>query len=307
MWSQGDDLLALWVPEAPEDPANLFTLPEDVERTELEGETLISRLWHLVEDVPERIAEDLRAMGGLGTHEGAEVHAAATLASGDQIHLAGGARVAAGAVLDASRGPIRLEEGAMVEANAVVTGPCWIGPGATVKALCRIDGSAVGERSKVGGEVHASVLHSLSNKGHDGYLGNSYLGRWCNLGADTNTSNLRNDYGEVSLYDAVERKDARTGSQFVGLVMGDHSKCAINTAFNTGTVVGVACNLFGAEFMPRHVPSFSWGGAARRVEYRPSKALRVAEAVMGRREWDLTPEARAMLLAVHEATAPDRA
>ncbi|OZC03930.1 putative sugar nucleotidyl transferase [Rubricoccus marinus] len=307
VWAQGDDLLAIWLPSPPADPTNLFVLPEGVERHEVSGETVVSRLWHLVEDVPARIAEDLEEMGGLGTHEGADVHPAAVLASGERIHLASGVRIAPGAVLDATSGPIRLEQGAALEANAVVAGPCWIGQGATVKALCRIDGSAIGERSKVGGEVHASVLHSLSNKGHDGYLGNSYLGRWCNLGADTNTSNLRNDYGEVSLYDAVEGRDAKTGSQFIGLVMGDHSKCAINTAFNTGTVVGVACNLFGAEFMPRYVPSFSWGGASRRVEYRPSKALRVAEAVMARRDRDLTPEARKMLLAVHEATAPDRA
>ena len=246
-------------------------------------------------------------MGGLGTHDGADVHTAAILASGERIHLARGARVAPGAVLDATGGPIRLEAGAAVEANAIVTGPVWLGPGATVKAGARIDSSAVGERGKVGGEVHASVVHSLSNKAHDGYLGNSYLGRWCNLGADTNTSNLRNDYGEVSLWDAAEGADLKTGSQFVGLVMGDHSKCAIDTAFNTGTVVGVSCNLFGAEFMPRHVPSFSWGGAARMTEYRPAKALRVAEAVMARRDRALTPEARAMLLAVHEATAEERA
>ena len=306
-WVQGDDLLALALPEAPEAPSEFFQLPPGLTREEVSGETVIGRLWHLVESVAERVAEDVTAMGGLGAREGAEVHPAAALVAPEAIHLAPGAEVAPGAVLDASAGPIHLASEASVGANAVVAGPCWIGPGARVNAACRIGGSAVGERSKVGGEVHASVVHSFSNKGHDGYLGNSYLGRWCNLGADTNTSNLRNDYGEVSLWDPVERRDAKTGSQFVGLVMGDHSKCAINTAFNTGTVVGVACNLFGAEFMPRHVPSFSWGGAARRVEYRPAKALRVAEAVMARRDRALTDAGREALLAAHEATAPDRA
>lgn len=302
-WIQGETLLAVWAPDGRPDALTGAPLvsPEAVE-----GETVISRLWHLVDDVAARVAEDVEAIGGLGVHTGADVHPAAVLASGDRIHLAPEARVAPGAVLDASGGPIHLARGASVGANAVVVGPCWIGPGVTVNAACRIDGSAVGERSKVGGEVHASVVHSFSNKGHDGYLGNSYLGRWCNLGADTNTSNLRNDYGEVSLYDAVDGADVGTGSQFVGLVMGDHSKCAINTAFNTGTVVGVSCNLYGAGFMPRHVPSFSWGGPSRMVEYRPEKALRVAEAVMARRDRALTDAGRAMLLAVHDATADAR-
>ena len=306
-WAQGPDLLAVTLPDTPEAPARFFQLPKNVAREEVEGETVIGRLWHLVEDVGARIAEDVAAMGGLGVHDGAEVHPAAVLVAPERIHLAPEARVAPGAVLDATRGPIHLARGASVGANAVVVGPVWLGPGAKVNAAARVDSSAIGERSKVGGEVHASVVHSLSNKGHDGYLGNSYLGRWCNLGADTNTSNLRNDYGEVSLYDAVAGKDVKTGNQFVGLLMGDHSKCAINTAFNTGTVVGVACNLFGAAFMPRHVPSFSWGGAERTVEYRPAKALRVAEAVMARRDRSLTDAGRALLLAVHAATATDRA
>lgn len=300
-WRQGDDLLALWLPEAPADPQNALVLPERTQLDEIEGETVLSRLWHLLDDLPERIAEDLAAMGGLGTHEGADVQAGAVLWHPDRIHLAPGATIRPGAVLNAETGPIRVEAGATVEENAVLRGPAWLGRDAILKAGARVDSSAIGYWSKVGGEVHASVVHSLSNKGHDGYLGNSYLGRWCNLGADTNISNLRNDYGEVTLWDPVERDFVGTGRQFAGLVMGDHSKCAIVTTFNTGTVVGVSCNLYGPGFHPRHVPSFTWGTPEEQVEYRPEKALRVAETVMARRDRPLTAADREALLAAHAA------
>ncbi len=239
-------------------------------------------------------------MGGLGEIHGT-VMDGAHLVVPEHVHIASGATVRTGAVLDASGGPIRLDPGATVGENAVLRGPVWIGPGATVNPACRIDQSAVGERSKVGGEVHASVLHSFSSKGHDGYLGNSTVGRWCNLGAATDTSNLKNDYGEVTQWDAVEGDFVGTGRTFVGLVMGDHSKCSIHTMFNTGTVVDVFCNLYGAGFPPRHVPSFSWGGADGLVPYRTDKAFRVAEAVMARRERDLSGAERTLLTAIAEA------
>ena len=255
---------------------------------------MIARLWHLLDAVGDRIAEDIDDMGGLGEVSGTAMPGA-HLVMPERIHVGSNATVKTGAVLDATDGPIRLDPGATVGENAVVRGPVWIGPGATVNPACRIDASAVGERSKVGGEVHASILHSFSSKGHDGYLGNSSLGRWCNLGAATDTSNLKNDYGEVTQYDAVARDFVGTGRQFVGLVMGDHSKCSIHTMFNTGTVVDVFCNLYGAGFPPRHVPSFSWGGADGLVPYRTDKAFRVAEAVMARRDRDLSQAERTLL------------
>ena len=176
-----------------------------------------------------------------------------------------------------------------------------------MKAAARVDGSAVGPRAKVAGEVHASVVVGLSNKAHDGYLGNSYLGRWCNLGAGTDTSNLRNDYGDVSLWDPVAQDFLPTGRRFLGLVMADHAKCAIGTRFNTGTLVGVACNWFGAGFPPRRLPSFSWGGDGGLEGYRLDKAIRVAEAAMARRDRPLTEADRALLAAVFEASAGARA
>ena len=272
--------------------------------TEAVPAEMIARLWHLLDDVGPRVAEDLDALGGLGEVHGT-VMAGAHLVGSEQIHVASGATVRTGAVLDATGGPVRLDPGATVGENAVVRGPAWIGPGATVNPAGRVAESAVGERSKVGGEVSQSVLHSFSSKGHDGYLGNSQIGRWCNLGAATDTSNLKNDYGEVRQWDAVAGDFVGTGRQFVGLVMGDHSKCSIHTMFNTGTVVDVFCNLYGAGFPPRHVPSFSWGGAGGLVPYRTDKAFRVAEAVMARRERRLSDAERALLAGIAGARDGD--
>ena len=293
---QGDTLLALYHPDARQlDGARPgVELADGVATERVGGEAVIRHLWDLVDDLPARIAHDVRQLGGLGRIDG-RVQDGAILVEPGQIHVAEGATVRAGAVVSAEDGPVWIGPGATVEENAVVRGPVTLGPKAVVKAAARVDGSAIGHWSKVGGEVHASVVHSLSSKGHDGYLGNSYLGRWCNLGADTNTSNLKNDYGEVTMWDAVAGEAVPTGRQFLGLVMGDHSKCSINTMFNTGTVVGVSCNLYGSGFPPRHVPSFAWGGSDGLVPYRPGKALRVAEAVMARRERALTDADRTML------------
>jgi UDP-N-acetylglucosamine diphosphorylase/glucosamine-1-phosphate N-acetyltransferase len=206
-------------------------------------------------------------------------------------------------VLDASGGPIHLDDGATVMAQAVLRGPAYVGPKAQIKVGANVTGSAIGFWCKLGGEVHDSVLHSLTNKAHAGFLGHSYLGRWCNLGADTNTSNLKNDYGEVTLYDTETGAFEPTGRQFVGVVMGDHSKCGINTMFDTGTIVGVSCNLFGAGFPARHVPSFSWGGPESFTTYRLDKALQVADTVMRRRDRHLTDADRENLEAIFERWA----
>jgi UDP-N-acetylglucosamine diphosphorylase/glucosamine-1-phosphate N-acetyltransferase len=147
----------------------------------------------------------------------------------------------------------------------------------------------------VGGEVNNSVMQAYSNKGHDGFLGNSVIGEWCNLGADTNNSNLKNNYGEVDIYDYAEKKYKGSGLQFCGLFMGDHSKCGINTMFNTGTVVGVSANIFGAGFPPKFIPSFSWGGFDRNIAFRIDKALELALRVMERRDYTPAKEELAVL------------
>ena len=297
----GGVLVALWHPDPPADllDGDALVLPDGIPAEQVAA-ALVDRLWDVVADLPARIAFDLESMGGLGVHDGARIQDGAHVVSPRDVHLGPGATVRAGAVLDASGGPVWVAAGATVESNAVVRGPVYLGEKTTVKVLARVDGTAAGEQCRLGGEVHESVLHSFASKGHDGYLGNSALGRWTNLGAATDTSNLKNDYGEVTLFDAVAQDFLPSGRQFLGLVMGDHSKCAIHTAFSTGTVVGVFANVFGSGVPPRHVPSFSWGGAEGLAPYRIDKALRVAEAVVARRGRTLSPAERAVLARIAE-------
>ncbi len=205
--------------------------------------------------------------------------------------------------LNGSKGPIYIGKDAEIMEGAVIRGPFALCDGATVKLSAKIYGpTTIGPHSKVGGEVNNSVIFGYSNKGHDGFLGNSVLGEWCNLGADTNNSNLKNNYAEVRLWDYQTEGFARTGLQFCGLMMGDHSKCGINTMFNTGTVVGVSANIFGSGFPRNFVPSFSWGGNSGFKTYLTKKAFEVAEVVMMRRNIDLTEEDKAILEHVFEET-----
>ena len=191
--------------------------------------------------------------------------------------------------------------------GSLVRGPLALCEHATLKLGAKIYGATtIGPHSKVGGEVNNSVLFGYSNKGHDGFLGNSVLGEWCNLGADTNNSNLKNNYVEVRLWDYAEGRFAKTGLQFCGLMMGDHSKCGINTMFNTGTVVGVNANIFGSGFPRNFVPSYSWGGSSGFTTYLPSKAFEVAKVVMARRDIEFTPLDEAILNHVFEDTRPFR-
>jgi UDP-N-acetylglucosamine diphosphorylase/glucosamine-1-phosphate N-acetyltransferase len=193
-----------------------------------------------------------------------------------------------GAVLDATRGPIIIGSSATVMSNAVIEGPAFIGNNSIIKAGARIyHGTSIGAHCKVGGEVEASVIQGFSNKQHDGFLGHSYLGSWVNIGADTNTSDLKNTYGTVKVY--INGSQVDSESQFVGLYMGDHSKTGINTMFNSGTVAGVSCNVYGAGFPPKFIPSFSWGEPGELVEYDLEKSLETARRVMARRDVELTP------------------
>tara|TARA_R110000868_G_scaffold383987_2_gene651342 strand:- start:175 stop:705 length:531 start_codon:yes stop_codon:yes gene_type:complete len=162
--------------------------------------------------------------------------------------------------------------------------------------------TTVGPHSRIGGEVNNSVLFAYSNKGHDGFLGNSVLGEWCNLGADTNNSNLKNNYDEVRLWSYETEGFAKTGLQFCGLMMGDHSKCGINTMFNTGTVVGVSANIFGSGFPRNFVPSYSWGGASGFTTYLPKKAFETAKIMMSRRGVEFDAQEEAILNHVFEET-----
>jgi UDP-N-acetylglucosamine diphosphorylase/glucosamine-1-phosphate N-acetyltransferase len=205
--------------------------------------------------------------------------------------------------LNASTGPIYIGKNAEIMEGSVIRGPFALCDGAQVKLGAKIYGATtVGPECRVGGEVNNSVLFGYSNKGHDGFLGNSVLGEWCNIGADSNNSNLKNNYEPVKLWSYETRKFEPTGLQFCGLMMGDHSKCGINTMFNTGTVVGVSANIFGSGFPRNFVPSFSWGGASGFTTYLTKKALDTARIVMSRRHIELTDVDVKILEHVFEAT-----
>ena len=198
--------------------------------------------------------------------------------------------------LNASQGPIYLGADSEIMEGSLIRGPFALCEGAVVKMGARIYGpTTIGPYSKVGGEIKNSVLLANSNKVHDGYLGNAVLGEWCNLGADTNNSNLKNNYADVKVWNYPSGTFINTGSQFCGLIMGDHSKCGINTMFNTGTVVGVAANIFGSGFPKTFIPSFSWGGAAGFTDYKMEKVLETANLVMERRGMQLSQEDKAIL------------
>ncbi len=209
--------------------------------------------------------------------------------------------------LNATDGPIYIGKDAEIMEGSMIRGPFALCEYATVKMGAKIyGGTTIGPHSKVGGEVSNSVIFGFSNKGHDGFIGNTVMGEWCNLGADSNTSNLKNNYAEVRLWDYETEGFARTGLQFCGLMIGDHSKCAINTMFNTGTVVGVSSNIFGSGFPRNFVPSFSWGGSGGVTTYKTTKAFEVAKIVMQRRKLEFTEVDEKILEHVFEETAKFR-
>lgn len=205
--------------------------------------------------------------------------------------------------LNASTGPIYIGKDAEIMEGSVIRGPFALCEHAQVKLATKIYGATtVGPHCRVGGEINNSVLFAYSNKGHDGFLGNSVLGEWCNIGADSNNSNLKNNYEEVKLWSYETGSFQKTGLQFCGLMMGDHSKCGINTMFNTGTVVGVSANIFGSGFPRNFVPSFAWGGASGFTTYQIKKALDTARIVMNRRGVVLDEVEQKILQFVFEET-----
>ena len=209
--------------------------------------------------------------------------------------------------LNASKGPIYIGKGAEIMEGCSVRGPFAMCEHSVLKMGTKIYGATtLGPYSKVGGEVSNSVLFGYSNKGHDGFLGNSVIGEWCNLGADTNTSNLKNNYAQVKLWNYQQNKFTDTGLQFCGLMMGDHSKCGINTMFNTGTVVGVSANVFGAGFPRNFIPSFSWGGPSGFKTYQLKKVFEVAKVVMKRRSLNFSEQDQRILEFIFEETSSKR-
>jgi UDP-N-acetylglucosamine diphosphorylase/glucosamine-1-phosphate N-acetyltransferase len=289
---------------SPIDATDFSSLP-----TEQINVRLVAYPWDLVNANGRQIGEDFAALVKARRTKKSKirgkVYAGARLLNRKNIIIGEGSKVKPGAVLDAENGPIILGRNVTIYPNAVIEGPAFIGDGSLIKIGAKIyENTSIGEVCKVGGEVEASIIHSYSNKQHDGFLGHSYLGMWVNLGADTNNSDLKNNYSTVKV--TINGHPVESGSQFVGLTMGDHSKSGINTMFNTGTVVGVGCNVYGGGFPPKYIPSFCWGGSEELVTYELDKCLEVARKVMARRKVQMSPAEERLFRTVFEMTLAER-
>lgn len=249
----------------------------------------IEYVWDLLSLNASQIEVDIELLKDKPIHE--EADATVIIKHPENIYIHSSAKIEPGVILIAENGPIYIGEGALIEAGAVLKGPVAVCKNATVKLCGRVyDGTTIGPGCKIGGEVTNSIFHSFSNKAHDGYVGKSIFGQWCNLGADTNTSNLKNNYGMVTIKDWETKRSYDTGIQFFGTVMGDHSKTSINTMLNTGTTCGVSANIFQSGFPPRYIQSFTWIDGQRNPRFRFDKALEAMKAMMARRDKEVTPE-----------------
>lgn len=266
---------------------------------------LIDRVWKIFQFNAEQIRADYTLIASGRKSHGIQ-DSYTIVYNESNIFVEEGVHIRA-AVLNAEDGPIYLGKNSVVQEGALIKGPFALCEGSTVNMGGKMRGdTTVGPYSKVGGEVSNAVIFGYSNKGHDGFIGNTVIGEWCNLGADTNTSNLKNNYENVKLWNYAKGGFTDTGLQFCGLMMGDHSKCGINTMFNTGTVVGVSANIFGDGFPRNFIPSFAWGGANGFSTYQLKKAFDTAEKVMQRRNAVLNDIEREILAYVFEQTAGNR-
>lgn len=265
---------------------------------------LINCPWDLISRNGDEIARDFRALGGPGlvTEPPRGVH----LVKDNAIRIAGNVRLSPGVVVDASEGPVNIESGVVVMANASLRGPLHVGADTVIKMGAAIYGrTSIGPVCKVGGEVGETIIHGYSNKQHEGFVGHSYLGEWVNIGAGTNTSDMKNNYSTVRVPVSGALVDSE--QMFVGLFMGDHSKSGIGTVFNAGTSVGACCNIYGAGYPPKGIPSFTWGGVAGFVEHGFGEALETARRAMGRRGRILDGRGETVLRMAFELTAAERA
>lgn len=255
--------------------------------------------WDLVGLTPAEIVADATIWGADGEPRG-EVEAGAVVVNDEAVFLREGSIVRPGAVLDARGGPILLGRGVEVMHGATVVGPAALGDGSILRCGASVTGGAsMGPMCKVGGEIQASVIHSHSNKQHGGFLGHSYVGSWVNLGAATDNSDLKNNYGNIRV--ELDGDVVDTCSTSVGATIGDHSKTAIGTKLNTGTIVGIFCSVLSQGFPPKVIPSFSWGTADGLARHELDRALETATRVMARRGEDLTPALAARVTSLYHA------
>jgi len=259
---------------------------------------------------PRQIVQDFRYAFLAGAVQG-RIDEGARVLQPEAIHVARGARVMPGAVLNAEGGPILVDENAVIEPLAYIEGPAAIGAGSRVKAGAQIrEGTSIGPVCKIGGEVEASVFQGYANKQHDGFVGHSYIGEWVNLGAGTITSDLKNNYSNVrhfrSADEWIEGRGEDSGQRLLGLTVGDFTKTGIGATFPTGAVVGVGCNLYGTALQPVYAPSFVWGEPGGLVEHRVDAMIETAVRAMERRKVELRVEVDSRLREIFDASRPER-
>ncbi|MFP4042166.1 MAG: GlmU family protein [Bacteroidales bacterium] len=273
----------------------------DIDIIEYENEIIkINQPWQIFAQNEQALIQDFKMI--TQGRESEPVSPSNNITAPENIFLEPGAKVEY-TTINASSGPVYIGKDAEIMEGTVIRGPLAMCEHAVLKLSSKIYGATtLGPYCKVGGEVNNSVFTGYSSKAHDGFLGNSVIGEWCNLGADTNNSNLKNNYANVKLWSYPEERFINTGMQFCGLIMGDHSKCGINTMFNTGTVVGVNANIFGEGFPRNFIPSFSWGGTKGFKVYKIEKAFEVAEKVMQRRKKCLDDKEKNILRTIFHHT-----
>ncbi len=265
-------------------------------------------VWNLVQANASQLRcdfEHLMNETGNNNNIRGKVHEGAYLVEKDNIYIEEGAVIKPGAVLDASDGPIYIDRNAVVASNAVIEGAVYLGENSIIRSCSRVyEDVSIGATCKIGGEVEDSVILPFTNKQHSGFLGHAYLGSWVNIGADTNCSDLKNNYGTVRVYTDGQMVDS--GLQFLGVIIGDHTKTAINTMFNTGTIVGFCCNIFGPGFPDKYLPSFSWGGSEAVTTYDLERSIETAKRMLQRRNREMSEPEEKLFRKIFDITKTER-
>ncbi len=305
IFRSGDDWVALYTDDSENLSYEIFNTQPVPSQDEFEEQQvqacIITYPWDIIDENGGCIQEDFafRSKRIKKKIQG-KIHTGSVLTKKKDIVIGKNTVVSPFVVIDATKGPVIIEQDVTIEPHTYLQGPLWINNETIVKSGARIyGGTSIGFNCRAAGEIVSSIMHSFSNKAHEGFLGHSYIGQWINIGADTNNSNLKNDYGSIRVM--INGTPVESGKQFFGMVMGDHSRTAINTMINTGTFIGVACNIFGANFPQKYIPDFSWGGADFIRRYQFDKFLTNAQAMTARRGVILSDSEITLLRKIYES------
>ena len=303
---KGNDIIAARLTDTIHDLAAFYHHTATLPAQYFDQDTfLLQRPWDIFAMNDRAIREDYALI--TNGRKSAAIPAGVTVTGAEHIFIEEGANIYAGSIINATTGPVYIGKDVEILEGCMLRGPLAVCEHGVLKMGAKVYGATtIGPGCKAGGEISNVVFFANSNKGHDGFLGNAVIGEWCNLGADTNCSNLKNNYDEVQVWSEAEDKLVRTGLTFCGLLMGDHSKCSINSMFNTGTVTGVSCNIFGGGFPEKFVPSFSWGMGADITTYAFDKAMETANRMMARRGKKLSDAETEMYRHIFEHTKAQR-